>query len=241
MVLGAVAVDLLHALLDLTGGQVLTRRCAALAALDLGVLIGVHEDVQGLVVLQDDISAAAHDDAIAALGEVLQDLPLGHGHADGLVHDLEGGYAEPVADGQGIRGLYTLFGHVRHVVLIKAVFLGNHFDDLMVVAGDMQRLCQTLAQLTTAGAKFTADGDDTVHGYDLLLDMRSIFVAAAAHKFADDGVAGYVRGVQRGHGGHHIDEIGKIVLLHVFRRQLLAEVGDLAETLGQDAGLVVVE
>jgi len=111
-------------------------------------------------VLQDFVGgdgAAAHDDAIAALGEVLQDLPLGHGHADGLVHDLEGGYAEPVADGQGVRGLYTLFGHVRYVVLIKAVFLGDHFDDLVVVAGDVQRLCQTLAQLTTAGAKFCED------------------------------------------------------------------------------------
>ena len=171
VVLGAVAVDLLHALLDLGGGHVLSGGRTALAPLDLGLLVGVHEDIQRLIGLQDHIRAPSHDDAVAALGKVLQDLALGHRHADGLVHDLEGRYAEPVTDGQGVGGLDALFGHMCHIILIKAILLGDHLDDLMVIAGDVQRLGQTLAQLTAAGAKFTADGDDTVHRYDLLYGM----------------------------------------------------------------------
>ena len=163
MVLGAVAVDLLHALLDLGDGHVLSGGSAALAPLDLGFLVGIHKDVQRLIRLQDHVRAPAHDDTVAALGEVLQDLALGHGHADGLVYDLEGRYAEPVADGQGIGGLDTFFRHMCHIVFVKAVLLGDHFDDLMVIAGDVQCFGQTLAQLTAAGAKLTADGDDTVH------------------------------------------------------------------------------
>ena len=87
----------------------LTLRGTALAALDLGILVRVDEDVQRVVVLQDHIGGAADDDAVALLGEVLDDLALGHRHADGLLHDLEGLHTEAVADGQGIGGLDALF------------------------------------------------------------------------------------------------------------------------------------
>ena len=52
VVLGTVAVDLLHMGLDLPGRQMLTLRGTALAALDLGVLIRIDKDVQRVVVLE---------------------------------------------------------------------------------------------------------------------------------------------------------------------------------------------
>ena len=163
MVLGAVAVDLLHAALDLLGRQVLARRGAALAALHLGILVRVDENIQRVIVLEYHVSGAAHDDTVALLGEVLDDLSLGHRHADGLLHDLIGLHAEAMADGQRIGCLDALFRHVGHVVLVESVLLGDHLDDLVVVARDAQRLGQTLAQLTAAGTELTADGNDPAH------------------------------------------------------------------------------
>ena len=84
-VLGTVAVDLLHMGLDLPGRQMLTLLGTARAALDLGVRIRVDKDVQRVVVLENNIGGPAHDDAVALLGEVLDDLALGHCHADGPV------------------------------------------------------------------------------------------------------------------------------------------------------------
>jgi len=141
----------------------LTLRGTALAALDLGVLIRIDKDVQRVVVLEDNIGGPAHDDAVALLGEVLDDLALGHCHADGLLHDLEGLHAKAVPDGQRIGGFDALFAHVGHIVLVEAVFLGDHFDDLVVVARNAQGLGQTLAQLTAAGTELTADGNDSAH------------------------------------------------------------------------------
>ena len=162
-VLGTVAVDLLHKGLDLPGRQMLTLRGTALATLDLGVLIRIDKDVQRVVVREDNIGGPAHDDAVALLGEVLDDLALGHCHADGLLHDLEGLHAKAVPDGQRIGGFDALFAHVGHIVLVEAVFLGDHLDDLVVGARNAQGLGQTLAQLTAAGAKLTADGNDPAH------------------------------------------------------------------------------
>ena len=163
MVLGTVAVDLLHTALDLLGRQVLALRSTALAALDPGFLVRIDKDIQRIVVLQDHIGGAADDDAVALLGEILHDPPLRHRHADGLIHDLEGLHTEAVADGQRIGGLDALFRDVGHIVLVKAVLLGDHLDDLVVVARNTQCIRQTLAQLAAAGAKLTADGNDPAH------------------------------------------------------------------------------
>ena len=141
----------------------LALRGAALAALNLGILVRVDENVQGLVVPQDHVGGAAYDNAVTLLGKVLHDLPLGHSHPDGLVHDLEGLHTEPVTDGQRIGRLDALFRHMGHIILVESVLLGDHLDDLMVIAGNAQRARQTLAQLAATRAKFTADSDDTVH------------------------------------------------------------------------------
>lgn len=94
------------------------------------------------------------------LGEVLNDLLLGGGYLEALVHDLHRGHGETVADGRGVGGLDALFRDVGHIPLIEAVLLGDELDDLVIVAMDAQLLGQALAQLAAAGAEFTADGDD---------------------------------------------------------------------------------
>lgn len=43
--------------------------------------------------------------------------------------------------------------------------LRNHFNDLIVVTGDLQSVRQPLAQLPAAAAKFTADRDDLIHDF----------------------------------------------------------------------------
>lgn len=113
-----------------------------------------------MIVLQDHVGAAAHDDAVPLLGEVLNDLLLGGGYLEALVHDLHRGHGETVADGRGVGGLDALFRDVGHIPLIEAVLLGDELDDLVIVAMDAQLLGQALAQLAAAGAEFTADGDD---------------------------------------------------------------------------------
>ena len=159
-VLGAVFVHLLHAAGNVIAGQVLPLRGPVDAALDLGLGVGIDEQVQGVIVLEDHVGAAAHDDAVPLLGEVLDDLLLGGGHLEALVHDLHRGHGEAVADGHGIGGLDALFGDVGHIPLVEAVLLGDELDDLVIVAMDAQLLGQALAQLAAAGTEFTADGDD---------------------------------------------------------------------------------
>lgn len=159
-VLGAVFVHLLHAAGNVIAGQVLPLRGPVDAALDLGLGVGIDEQVQGMIVLQDHVGTASHDDAVALLGEILNDLLLGGGHLEALVHDLHRRHSEPMADGHGIGGLDALFGDVGHIPLVEAMLLGNQLDDLVVIAMDAQLLGQTLAQLAAAGAELTADGDD---------------------------------------------------------------------------------
>ena len=69
----------------------------------------------------------------------------------------------------------------------------------------------------------------------------SILVAAAAYKFTDNGIAGNVGRVQRRNSAHHLHQIRQAVLFQIFRRQLLAELGNFVKVLGQNAGLVIVE
>ena len=114
---------------------------------DLYILIrsNKHRDYIGEF-CQGIIGAAADDDAVPLLGEVLDDLALGCGDADGLIHQLDRRHGKAVADGHGVSGLNALFADVSDIALIKAVLLGDHLDDLVIIAGDAQLVGQTLAQ-----------------------------------------------------------------------------------------------
>ena len=64
------------------------------AALDLGLGVGIDEQVQGMIVLQDHVGAAAHDDAVPLLGEVFNDLLLGGGYLEAWSMICTGGMAK---------------------------------------------------------------------------------------------------------------------------------------------------
>ena len=253
-VLRAAAVNLAHAALNVAAGELLVRGSAAQAALNLRLLVGVDKEVQGVVVLQNDVGAAAHDHAVTLLGEVLDDLALGCGDADGLIHQLDRRHGEAVADGHGVSGLNALFADVSDIALIKAVLLGDHLDDLVIIAGDAQLVGQTLAQLSAAAAEFAADRNNfhiqNPPGKNTCLNVspssrtavrESVFVAAPAHELAHDGVVGDIGRVQRWDALRHGHHLRQAVRGKKFVAQLRAEAGNLLHVLHEDARLVVVE
>ena len=71
--------------------------------------------------------------------------------------------------------------------------------------------------------------------------LQSIFENTPADEFADNGILRHIARGQRRQLPDDIHENVQSVRAHEFRRQLFRELRNLAQVLGQDARLIVVE
>ena len=154
-------------------GKALFRRFVALAvllddALGAAFHIRVDEDVQAVLALaQDIVRAAADDDAVPLLCQLLDELhlldvqPVEHGQR---VRRLRGGRdgKQQAASCAGV--LAVLLDKARG----EAAAPRNLVDQLMIVKGVAEAFGDQPADGTSAAAELTADGDNRFH-YGFLL------------------------------------------------------------------------
>ena len=122
-----------------------TLRRTLHAAFHLSIHVCIDKQIQRMIVLQNHVGAAAHDHTVSLLRKLFQQLALGHCHTDGLVHHRDGHHGQAVTNGHRIGSFNTLLPYIGHIVGVQTVFLGNHLNDLVVIARDMQCFGQTFA------------------------------------------------------------------------------------------------
>ena len=160
---GAISVHLTDVLADLLVRKMLGALAALQAAPDTAFHVRVYKDAIGRVIPQDEVRAAAHDDAVRLLRQAAQDVALG------LIHRLEdlrvvvGGEVDGMVHGDGIEPMGPSLHHLPDIVLRKAGVLRDLLDDLPVVVLAAQRLGKPPAKLPAAAAEFPAHSYDTIH------------------------------------------------------------------------------
>ena len=173
--MGAAPVDLSHLPLHLLGSELFVCGLALHATFQLALGVGVDKDAEGIAVLQDIDSAAAYDDAVGLIRQLVQQLGLFGIDGDTLLDQRIGdrGEAAPDMDGEGDGG--AAFGDLPHILLRQRRALGDLGDDLLVIVGVAQFFRQAAAQFTAAAAKFTANGNDAMHNiYSFRAPAQSI-------------------------------------------------------------------
>ena len=135
-------------------------------ALDLGFEIRIDEQAQGVIVLEDIVSASADDDTIGFLRHLAQYVCLLGVYGGVLAHDIiVGACVERATNGNGEEHAGLLLYNLLYVAFGKLCALGDLLDDLFVVIGDSEVFGKSFSKLTAATAKFTTDGDDLIQGY----------------------------------------------------------------------------
>ena len=164
VILRAGLVDAADALFQLAVAEAVAVLALGAAAGDLVGHVGVDVDAERLVVGQDVVRAAADDHAVGLLCQLVQNFRLRGEDAavdrvDGVLR--RGGHGD--GDRDGVVGVDLVLHDLIHVVLRQLAALGDGGDDLLVIVGEAELLCEALADLAAAGAEFPADGDDTIH------------------------------------------------------------------------------
>jgi hypothetical protein len=151
---GTVAVGLVDLVLDALFVLGL-QHVVLLAVSQTPPLGGVDEDAQHvLAVAQDIVAAAAHDDAGAFVGQLLDDAAL---QDEDLVAQRKV-IAHRIQAVQQAVGVPLLAG--GHGLLGQSGILGGHRDQFLVVELDAQCACHVLGDVASAGAVLTAQSDD---------------------------------------------------------------------------------
>ena len=134
-----------------------------LTALDLGLRVGVDKDTEGPLFVKDVVGAATHDDAVGAVGGLVNNIALLTEDFLILGPDWVAQQHERAAcmDGEGVAGV-TL-AQVLNILLRQLRPVGNLTHDLLVVICPAKLFGQTFAQLTSTTAEFSADGYDFIH------------------------------------------------------------------------------
>ena len=134
-------------------------------ALGLERSVGIDERVQRVrTIFEDEIAAAAYDDARAFFRQVKNDFLLDNVQIIVNAHAAQSGALTGKGAGQigedGIarRVLAVFFDKLGR----KAGFVGDFFDEFLVVAGDAQLFAQLTADGSAAAAEFAAEGDDVL-------------------------------------------------------------------------------
>jgi len=157
--------------------------------------VGMDEDVQAVrLVLQDEIRAAADDDARALAGQIADDVCLAdvelirHGHGVDQPHRVgRHGDVEQEAAGDG-----GVFADLLDELVREAALLCDLVDQLLIVIGDAEFLGHRLADASSAAAKLAADGDDLVcHKNSPLFLMPLLYtkmLGMTMKNFRQDGI-----------------------------------------------------
>ena len=127
--------------------------------------VGVDENVQAVrLILQDEVGAAADDNARTLAGKIADDVRLAdvelirHGHGIDQTHRVRGD-GNIKQEAAGDRGV---FADLLDELMREAAFFGDLVNQLLVIIGDAELLSHRLADASSAAAKLAADGDDIV-------------------------------------------------------------------------------
>ena len=127
--------------------------------------VGVDENVQAVrLILQDEVRAAANDDARALAGKITDDVRLAdvefirHGHGIDQTHRVRGD-GNIKQEAAGNRGVFT---DLLDELMREAAFLGDLIDQFLVIIGDAEPLGHRLTDASSAATKLAADGDDLI-------------------------------------------------------------------------------
>ena len=169
VIVGTLLVQLLDVLYQLLVGHGLfVLWCLAAATLHAGGHIGVYENSEGVPVGKDIVGTASDDDAVALVGQLLDDGVLLGIDLGVEVHGLRGVGEEGSSNGDGIINDGLFFNDVVHVIFGKAASACDLGDDLVVIVCEAQLLGKTLAKLSSAAAELSVDGDDLAHSFAIL-------------------------------------------------------------------------
>ena len=164
VIVGALAVHFLDVAGKLFVGQrLLVGGRLGAAALHTGGHIGVDEELEGVVLAENIIGTASDDHSVTLGGKLLDDVVLLGVDLSVEIHGSRGVGKEGPADGDGIVDDGLLFNDAADVILSQAASSCDLGDDLIVVVGVAQLLCQALTKLSAAAAELTVDGNDFAH------------------------------------------------------------------------------
>lgn len=157
--------SLLIAFCDKIGDLLLIAQTFAQNALDARFLVGVDEYAEHVVVLaQDVVAAASDDDAWAFIRSRLDDVALKNEQliVDGHIVDAGDTASEDVVSHHhGIqKAVACFFVRLFKDFLAQPALFCRHGDQLLVEKGDIQFFRQALADLVAAASVLTRNGNN---------------------------------------------------------------------------------
>ena len=163
MELGAGAVDALHLAKHLAVGELLALGGAGAAAGQLGGLLGIDEELEGVLLLQQGVGGPADKDAVPFFGQFPDQPGLERENVHrGVGHRRDLGKALGKMDRVARAGRAVLELVVQEVRVHAGLF-GEGGDDLAVIVVIAQFVGQAFSQFPSAAAELTAHGDDVSH------------------------------------------------------------------------------